>query len=149
MSNILHRLSIDAPPEQAHQLVAAKEGIQQWWTGQQVTGDGSVGGRLSVHFSYPADPAASVEVAERSPGHIAWRFFQGPSDWTDTQITFLLKPRVDGGTTLLFSHQGWREENEFMNGWSSNWAAHFISLKAGAEGHGFKPYPPGEISRWD
>ena len=87
MPNILHRLSIDAPPDRVHQLAATREGIEQWWTGH-------------------------------------------PS-------------------TLLFSHEGWRQENEFMNGCSTNWAAYLMSLKAGAEGEGFNAFPGGEISRWD
>ena len=34
-------------------------------------------------------------------------------------------------------------------GCSTNWAAYLMSLKSGAEGHGFNAYPGGEISRWD
>jgi hypothetical protein len=30
MSNILHRLSIDAPPERVQDLAATREGIEQW-----------------------------------------------------------------------------------------------------------------------
>jgi hypothetical protein len=43
----------------------------------------------------------------------------------------------------------WQQENEFMNGCSTNWAAYLMSLKSGAEGQGFIAYPNGEISRWD
>ena len=31
---------------------------------------------------------------------------------------------------------------------STNWGAYLTSLKKGAEGSGFTPYPAGEISRW-
>ena len=94
-------------------------------------------------------PAATFEVIERSPAQIAWRCVDGPPDWIDTRITYAIKPRGDGGTTLLFSHEGWRQENEFMNGCSTNWAAYLMSLKSGAEDHGFNAYPGGEFSRWD
>jgi uncharacterized protein YndB with AHSA1/START domain len=150
MPNILHRLSIDAPPERVHQLAATREGIQRWWTGHPVAGDDFASGRLEVYFSDPAEAAAAVfEVVERSPEQIVWRCADGPHDWIDTRITFALKPRADGGTTLLFSHEGWQQENEFMNGCSTNWAAYLMSLKSGAEGQGFNAYPGGEISRWD
>jgi hypothetical protein len=148
MPNILHRLSIDAPPQRVHEL-AGKEGIQRWWTTRPVAGEDSVGGRLEVYFRDHAGAAAVFEVLERGPERTVWRCVEGPRDWHDTRITFALKPRDDGGTTLLFSHEGWREENEFMNGCSTNWAAYLMSLKSGAEGHGFNPYPGGEISRWD
>ena len=149
MPSILHRLSIDAPPELVQGLAATKQGIQRWWTGHPVAGDDVVGGQLSVNFRDPAKPAATFEVLERGPEQVVWRCAEGPHDWIDTRISFVLKPRADGGTTLLFSHQGWAEEKEFMNGCSSNWAAYLMSLKSGAEGHGFNPFPGGEVSRWD
>jgi uncharacterized protein YndB with AHSA1/START domain len=149
MPNILHRLTIDASPERVNKLTASKEGIQQWWTGRAVTGDDKRGGKLSVYFNDPAKPAASFEVLDRSPHEVAWRCVGGPQEWIDTRIIFAFKPRADGGTTLLFSHQGWKQESEFMSGCSSNWAAYLTSLKSGAEGHAFNAYPGGEISRWD
>jgi uncharacterized protein YndB with AHSA1/START domain len=150
MPNILHRFSIDAPREHVHQLLATREGIQQWWTGRPVDGDDNTGGKIAVHFRDPAEvPAATFEIVERGQGKVAWRCVQGPRDWIDTRITFALTPRVDGGTTLLFSHAAWQQENEFMNGCSTNWAAYLTSLKSGAEGRGFNPYPGGEMSRWD
>ncbi|HEX4282575.1 MAG TPA: SRPBCC domain-containing protein [Solirubrobacteraceae bacterium] len=149
MPNILHRLSIDAPPERVHEIAATKEGIQQWWTGHPVTGEDSVGGLLEVYFRAPGDPAAVFEVVERSSDQILWRCVDGPHDWIDTRIRFALKRREDAGTTLLFSHEGWQQETEFMNGCSTNWAAYLMSLKSGAEGHGFNAFPGGEMSRSD
>jgi len=146
MPNILHRLTIDAPPERVHQLASTREGIRQWWTGHPVTGDD---GQLSVYFRDRTTPAAVFRVLQRSPSLIMWQCVEGPHDWIDTRITYTLKPRDDGGTTLLFSHEGWQQENEFMNGCSTNWASYLMSLKSGAEGHGFNAYPGGEISRWD
>jgi uncharacterized protein YndB with AHSA1/START domain len=147
MPNILHRLTIDAPPERVHQLSATREGIQRWWTGHPVAGDDKIGAQRSVYFRDPADPAATF--VERTPEQVVWRCVDGPQDWIDTRITYALKPRDDGATTLLFSHEGWQQENELMNGCSTNWAAYLICLKSGAEGHGFNAYPGGEISRWD
>ena len=149
MPNILHRLTIDAPTERVGEIAASSQGIEQWWTGRPVAGDDTVKGQLSVYFSDAARAAAVFEVVERSPEKIIWRCVAGPSDWIDTRITFALTSRADGGTTLMFSHEGWQQENEFMNGCSTNWASYLMSLKSGAEGHGFSPYPHGEISRWD
>jgi uncharacterized protein YndB with AHSA1/START domain len=149
MPNILHRLTIDAPPERVGQLATSRQGIEQWWTGRPVVGEDTIGGQLAVYFSDGTQAAAVFEVLQRSPGTISWRCVEGPKDWIDTRITFALSPRADGGTTLLFSHEGWQEENEFMNGCSTNWGSYLMSLKSGAEGLGFSPYPAGEISRWD
>jgi Activator of Hsp90 ATPase homolog 1-like protein len=87
-------------------------------------------GRLARGLlSNPESAAAVFEVLERTPQRIVWRCVESPPDWRDTRITFTLKPRDDGGTTLLFSHEGWKEENEFMNGCTTNWAAYLMSLK--------------------
>ncbi len=149
MPNILHRVTIDAPPKHVHELVATREGIALWWTGRPVGGEDSVGGRLSVYFGNATNPAATFEVVERSAEQVVWQCVAGPSDWIDTRVTFALGSRADGGTTLLFSHEGWRVENEFMNGCSTNWGSYLTSLKAGAEGGKFNAFPGGEISRWD
>jgi uncharacterized protein YndB with AHSA1/START domain len=149
MPNILHRLTIDAPPERVHELAATTEGIQRWWTTRPVTGDDAVGGRLGVYFGDREKPAAVFEVLDRSPQRIVWRCLDGPPDWRETHVVLALSPRADGGTTLRFRHEGWRRETELMKGCSTNWAAYLMSLKSGAEGQGFNPYPGGEISRWD
>ncbi|HLH65195.1 MAG TPA: SRPBCC domain-containing protein [Solirubrobacteraceae bacterium] len=148
MPSIIHRLTIDAPAERLHELVATASGVQSWWTGRPVAGETHVGGRLSVFFGESDDPAATFEIAERDPSRVVWRCVQGPGDWIGTQITYRLQARDDGGVTLLFSHEGWRQESEFMAGCSTNWAAYLMSLKSGAEGHGFRAYPAGEVNRW-
>ncbi len=105
MPNILHRLTIDAPPERVYELTADREGIQQWWTNSPVGGEDAVGGRLETYFGDTDRPAAVFEVLEREPQRIVWRCVDGPDDWLETRITFALQPREDGGTTLLFSHR--------------------------------------------
>ena len=148
MPNILHRLTIDAPLQRVQELLATSEGLGSWWTGRPVGGDDAVGGKLSFYFGDPDNAAFGCEVLERAPQRVAWRVVEGPDSWLDTRINFELSPRDDGGTTLMFSHAGWREESEFMHGCSTNWGAYLTSLKSGAEGRGFAAYPGGEISRW-
>ena len=36
-----------------------------------------------------------------------------------------------------------------MSGCPPNWAVYLMSLKGGAEDHGFRAYRLGEVSRWD
>jgi uncharacterized protein YndB with AHSA1/START domain len=146
MAEILHRVSIAAPPGDVHELIAGREGIARWWTGRPVGGEN---GQLVLYFSRGDDPSAVMEVLDDTPEQIVWRCVDGPEDWRDTRVTFSLKPRPDGGTTLLFEHAGWREPNEFMGGCTTNWGAYLTSLKSGAEGNGFGAYPAGEVSRWD
>jgi uncharacterized protein YndB with AHSA1/START domain len=144
MAEILHRISIAAPPSEVHDLIARPEGIESWWTGREV---GAADGQLTLYFSRGDAPAAVMEVVRDTPEEIVWRCVEGPADWLQTRITFALKPAADG-TTLLFEHSGWREPNEFMGGCTTNWGAYLTSLRDGAEGSGFGAYPQGEVSRW-
>jgi uncharacterized protein YndB with AHSA1/START domain len=147
MPDILHRISIDAAPQRVHDLIASTDGIARWWTGQALSGEHSVGARFSVYFGGFDQPAAVMEVMADAPDQVVWRVTEGPDSWIDTRITFTLQP-AGNGTTLLFSHSGWREASEFMSGCSTNWGAYLTSLKTGAEGGDFAAYPKGEISRW-
>lgn len=148
MPDILHRISIDAPSERVHDLIANTDGIGRWWTGRPVDGDTEVGGRFGVYFGDADQPAAVMRVVADTSGEISWRVEEGPDSWIDTVITFALRPSGDEATTLLFTHAGWSEASEFMSGCSTNWGAYLTSLKTGAESDRFAAYPHGEISRW-
>lgn len=148
MPDILHRVSIDAPKGRVHELVATTDGVARWWTGRPLDGGSTVGSRFSVYFGDADKPAAVMEVVSDTPDEVVWRVVEGPDEWIDTLITFALKAAGDGGTTLLFSHSGWRAASEFMSGCSTNWGAYLTSLRNGAEGHDFSAYPNSEVSRW-
>jgi len=149
MPDILHRISIDAAPERVHELIATTDGVARWWTGRPLSGESSAGSQFSVYFGDAGKPAAVMEVTSDTPDEVAWRVVDGPGEWIGTLITFALRPAGSGRTTLLFSHARWAEASEFMSGCSTNWGAYLTSLKTGAEGLGFRPYPDSEISRWD
>jgi hypothetical protein len=148
MPDILHRISIDAPQKNVHDLVATTDGVGRWWTGRALDGESTIGGRFGVYFGDAEKPAAVMEVVSDTPDEVAWLVVEGPDEWIDTVITFALRTAGAGKTTLLFSHSGWRAASEFMSGCSTNWGAYLTSLKTGVEGHEFGAYPAGEISRW-
>jgi uncharacterized protein YndB with AHSA1/START domain len=149
MPDILHRSTIDAPPQTVHDLIASTDGVARWWTGRPLTGEHAPDASFNVYFGDGDKPAAVMRVVADTPERVVWRVTDGPDSWIGTEIVFDLRPRGDGGTTLLFTHAGWREASEFMSGCSSNWGAYLTSLKHGAETGAFAPFPAGEISRWD
>lgn len=148
MPDILHRISIDAPIERVHDLIATPDGLARWWTGRPVDGSSEVGGHFSVCFGDVDKPVAVMQVLADTPTEIAWRVVEGPDSWLDTRITFALRREAADGTTLLFTHAGWPEASEAMSGCTTNWGAYLTSLKTGAESGRFAAYPHGEISRW-
>ena len=69
MPNILHRISIDAPPQQVHDLIAGTDGIARWWTGRPLTGEHTTGASFSIHFGDAEQPAAVMQVLTDTPDH--------------------------------------------------------------------------------
>jgi uncharacterized protein YndB with AHSA1/START domain len=147
MPDILHRISIDAEQQRVHDLIASTDGIARWWTGRPVAGEHAAGASFSVYFGDAEKAAAVMRVLADSPDQVEWQVTDGPGDWIGTQVTFSLRPRSNGGTTLLFTHSGWQQASEFMSGCSTNWGAYLTSLKSGAESGAFAAYPAGETSR--
>ena len=140
MPNILHRVGIAAEPMRVFEALTTVEGIRGWWI-SETTGEATEGAQFQFRKN-------RIDVVHADPSLVTWRYTGPASDWVGTEIKFKLEWR-DGQTFVLFSHEGWQQENEFMHGCSTNWASYLISLKSGAEGHIFNPYPGGDISRWD
>jgi uncharacterized protein YndB with AHSA1/START domain len=147
VSDILHRLTIKAPREHVHEMVATKTGLERWWSGHPVGGDENVGDTLLFYFGGD-EPSAIMEIVENTPETVAWRCVRGPGDWQGTEIVYSLTSSDDDETTMLFSHAGWRDQNEFMHHCSTHWASYLIGLKAGLEGENFTPFPQGEVNHW-
>jgi hypothetical protein len=147
MSDIQHRISIDASPQVVHELVSSTEGIARWWTGRPVTGDSTVGSEFATYFGDADTPAAVFRMAADTAERVEWLVVGGMADWVDTRIVFDLRPAGPDHCTLLFRHAGWSEPNEFMAACTTNWGAYLTSLKHGAETGAFAPFPQGEISR--
>jgi hypothetical protein len=147
MADILHRISIDANPEGVRDLVSTKQGVEDSWTAHPVGATDRLGGTMRIFFG-GSEPSAVMDVIEDLSERVVWRCLEGPSDWKATEISFRLDATANGGTTLLFTHAGWRQSSDFMANCTTNWGAHLTNLRKGAEGSGFAPYPAGQISRW-
>jgi uncharacterized protein YndB with AHSA1/START domain len=146
MTDIHHRVGIEAPQEQVHRALTTTDGIASWWS-HDVEGDAGDGGKLTFQFGRP-DKRLELEVAEVAPDRIQWRCLYGPDEWLDTYMTFELAGQ-DGETTLLFTHRGWREAVPFEAHCSTKWAYFLIGLKLLLEGGETSPAPRDlHISRW-
>jgi hypothetical protein len=147
MPNILHRIGTDkATVQQMYKAVSAVSGLSSWWT-TDVRGESKVGGVLHFQFS---KGGPDFEVIDLQPlKRVEWKCIQGPKEWIDTHVEFNILKENDE-SVLLFKHGGWREEVEFMNHCSTQWAYFLIGLRKYLETgegtpHGGKFEP---ISAW-
>jgi uncharacterized protein YndB with AHSA1/START domain len=146
MSDIRHRIGINAPRAQVHHALATTAGIASWWAGE-ARGDVVEGGKLLLYFGSP-EPRLVFAVIEIRADRIDWRCLEGPDEWVDTTITFELDHR-DGETAVLFTHADWRETVPFQAHCSTKWAYFLLGLKSLLEGGEATPFPRDlHISSW-
>lgn len=120
MPNILHRVGIAAEPVRVFEALTTVEGIRGWWI-SETSGEATEGGQFRFGRS-------CLDVIHADPSLVTWRYSGPAEDWVGTEIKFRLEWR-DGQTFVLFSHEGWREPNEFMHHCSTKWATFLLSLK--------------------
>jgi uncharacterized protein YndB with AHSA1/START domain len=132
MPNILHRVGIAAEPARVFEALSTVEGIKNWWS-SETQGDASEGGAFQFRKN-------RLEVVRADPSLVVWRYSGPAEDWVGTEIRFRLEWR-DGQTFVLFSHEGWREPNEFMHHCSTKWATFLLSLKDLVESGKGRPEP--------
>jgi len=151
MVDILHRVGIKAPVDQAYRAVATRDGVAAWWT-TATEGESTVGGALQFRFS-----AAGVEIGgfdikvlELDPNkQVLWQVTGGPPEWIGTKIHWAFRQEGDYAI-VLFKHQGWREPVEFMHHCSTKWAIFLMSLKSLVETGKGTPNPDDvKIDDWN
>jgi uncharacterized protein YndB with AHSA1/START domain len=147
MVDILHRVGVkNGSPEKVYDALTTVEGLAGWWT-DDTSGNGDVGGVLE--FRFPPVGGFDMQVVELQPRQrVAWRVVDGPEEWIGTTIHWDLR-QVDDYTIVLFKHQGWKEQVEFMNHCSTKWASYLLSLKSLVETGEGAPAPRDvPISDW-
>jgi hypothetical protein len=99
-----------------------------------VTGSGAASGELRFTFPNGDRPLViAVDIADRS-GSVAWMVLATPPvpewvEWSGTHLTFMLRPRQGGGTTLEFRHQGLTPQLHCYDHCSRGWDYFLPSLR--------------------
>lgn len=137
MSDILHKITINAPRDTVYRALATVDGLAHWWT---TTTDGSsaVGDTIAFRFNkHRVD--MRVEALDPS-ARVAWRCTQDGDEWHDTRVTFDLTEDA-GRTTLVFGHRAWKQTSDFFAHCSMKWATFLLSLRDYVETGTGRPFP--------
>ena len=152
MVDIVHRVGIKAPVSQVYAALATIDGLAGWWT-RDTGGSASPQGAITFRFHDPAGQqigAFAMNVLDMAPDQVVrWRVKDGPAEWLDTEIEFLLS--MEGGYTIVrFGHRRWREEVDFMAHCSMKWATFLLSLRQLVETGRGQPAPDDlKIDNWN
>jgi uncharacterized protein YndB with AHSA1/START domain len=125
MHAIKHLFHINAKRAEVYNALASIEKIQQWWT-VQTTGNASPGGIIQFRFGNYGGP--DMKVLESVPGEkVVWECVSDPH-WMGHILSFQLDEN-EGKTRVRFSHEGWKEQNDFYAVCSFSWALYLQSLR--------------------
>ena len=144
MADILHRVGTTAARDTVYQALTTVDGLAAWWTTDT---EGS--GEDLLRFRFGDVGGFDMKVLELQPGtRVRWEVVDGPEEWIGTTVTFDLKQEGEW-TVVLFAHEGWREQVEFMNHCTTKWGLFLMSLKSLVETGTGAPHPHDvRISNW-
>lgn len=144
MADILHRVGTTAARDTVYQALTTVDGLAAWWTTDT---EGS--GDDVLQFRFGDVGGFDMKVLELQPDtRVRWEVVSGPEEWVGTTVTFDLKQEGEW-TIILFAHEGWREQVEFMNHCTTKWALFLMSLKSLVETGTGAPHPHDvRISNW-
>jgi hypothetical protein len=130
VSDILHRVGIKSALSDTYRALATRQGLAGWWT-SDTRGSSELGGVIEFHFG--VNGRIDMKVVELDPaGRLLWQVVDGPADWIGSKVGFELKQEGEQ-TTVLFKHEGWKEQSEFMHHCSTKWGSFLLSLKSWVE----------------
>lgn len=138
MFSILHRVGIQSSTHGVYRALTTLPGLAAWWT-TDTRGSADAGG--AIDFTFGTRGYVKMKVIELVPDRrVVWQAVDGPQDWLGSTVSFDLN-QEGAQTTLLFKHQGWKEQSEFMHHCSTKWGTFMQSLKACVESGQGRPFP--------
>lgn len=133
MPDIIHELSIEAPPGRVFDAIATQKGLSSWWT-QDTEAEPRVGS-IAVFRFRGASTAFRMKIKSLSRGRrVVWHCVGDHPEWKGTRLTFDLTPgETSRETVLRFTHAGWGSAKGWMGTCSYTWAHVLACLKRYAE----------------
>jgi hypothetical protein len=109
-----------------------------WWTAKTKVKPG-IGGTL--RFEFEPNYVKEMKIEDLQPNSmVKWLCVGAYEEWIGTTISFELQPHARG-TSLIFYHNGWKDNAETYAGCSYDWAIFLRSLKLLCETGRGLPYP--------
>ncbi len=138
MPDLLHQISIAAPPETVYASLATQAGLRGWWTRDAVAEE-QIGSRAEFGFDHRSVVfRMSVEELVRGK-RVGWSCHGDHPEWKGTRLVWEITP--DGeGSVLRFRHQHWKEASDFFAMCNSTWGELIYRLRDHAEGKAPGPH---------
>ena len=128
MEKIYHHFVVKAPVAKVFEAITSLEGLRNWWT-NDTTGSSAKDGELRFGFGGEMFNKMKVAGLEKNKS-LQWKCIAGPEDWISATLTFELNEDKDKNTVVSFSHDGWKQMNEFYGSCNYHWGLFMKSLKS-------------------
>lgn len=128
MAQIRHSITIDAPVEKVHALVATAPGLSRWWAADVTEKDGNV----ELGFFKRATVYQLKLLKSKGLNDVEWKCLSG-QEWKGTRIAFALAAN-NAKTVVKFTHADWKDESDYFVSCTTTWGELMFRLKAVAEG---------------
>jgi uncharacterized protein YndB with AHSA1/START domain len=132
MTDLNHRIFVEAEPREVFDHVATGEGLSRWWT-PSVRAEGPTDiARYTLGFD-GGDTTAALETDTRQPpDEVVFECVDGIEDWVGTRLVFRLEP-TEGGTFVGFNHEGWENTDWYFAACNTVWGHLMFVLKSVVE----------------
>lgn len=121
---IKHLFHIDAPRTDVFKAISTIDGLSKWWT-TQTTGNAEMGGVIQFRFG---DMGPDMKVTEVKPNKcVSWKCIDSQG-WDGHIFSFELSDN-EGKTRVRFSHDGWKEQDDFYAHCCFSWGRYMESLR--------------------
>jgi uncharacterized protein YndB with AHSA1/START domain len=128
MADIMHLVTIAAPPERVYEALTTTEGIINWWTPDADLA--ATAGGIGTFRFHGGNDVTTVTVKELEPPlHVLWKTRSSfRPEWEGTTIVFDLRAEK-GNTVLAFAHRGFEAADERYAVTTTGWGVHLQHLK--------------------
>ena len=132
------QFDVDADLAAVRTALTDSDAVASWWSDTVAGNPAQDGGNLLVTFpDLPQPFHFRVGLAENE---VAWETLEFPPWWDGTTIRWSLGDAPEGGTRLLFSHEGFDPDAEIIPVITPAWAGIIGRLQRFAETGEADPY---------
>lgn len=117
MYSIKHLFHVDAPKQKVFEAISTIDGLSKWWT-LETSGNADVGGIIRFRFGNMG-PDMRV-TAKQAHEKITWECIAASLGWVGHTFLFDLDEN-EGKTRVRFSHDGWKETDDFYAACCFSW----------------------------
>ena len=124
--SIKHLFHINASRQSVFEAISTIKGLSNWWT-TETSGDCSVNGTIQFRFADSGGP--DMKVTDCKPAeYLSWECIESNHGWKGYTFSFTLEDK-NGKTRVIFSHDGWKEQDENYAACSFSWGRYMESLR--------------------